>query len=85
MPFFSGRSTTDALLLLFALTICFVIVGTTITIGVVEIRDPATDTTKAGAAVGGVINTLLGLLAGFLAGRTEVRRRRVLPQDEEEP
>jgi len=75
VPPLSDRPTTDLLLLIIAGTICFVIVGSTVTIAVIQIRDPGSDTSQAGAAIGSVINTLLGLLAGFLAGRTERGRR----------
>ena len=41
-----------------------------------ELIDPDTDTSGAANAVADVINTLIGLLAGFLAGRTELQKVR---------
>ena len=66
-----GRSTTDLLILMIAGTICVAVLASGATIAVIEIRDPETDTSSSVAAVSDVINTLIGLLAGFLAGRSE--------------
>jgi len=71
------RSTTDLLILLIAGTICFSVLAAGATVGIIEIHDPSVDTTKAQGTIGDVINTLIGLLAGFLAGRTEVQRARI--------
>lgn len=65
------RSTTDLLILMIAATICFSVISAGATIGIIEIWNPEKDTTKAVGAVSDVINTLIGLLAGFLAGRTQ--------------
>lgn len=65
------RSTTDLLILLIAGTICFAVLATGATIAVIEIRNPGVDTTVAVGSLSDVINTLIGLLAGFLAGRTQ--------------
>ena len=52
-------------------TVCFAIIGTICTVVVIEIVRPSTDTSQAVRQVTGIINTLIGLLAGFLAGRTD--------------
>lgn len=57
------------LVLLVAGTICFVVVGGTSAIIAVELLYPDQDTTGATRAVSGIVNTLIGLLAGFLAGK----------------
>jgi membrane protein implicated in regulation of membrane protease activity len=75
MPRRVQRSTTDLLILMITGTICLAILGAGAAIAVVEIWHPETDTTKAGAAVAAVLNTLIGLLAGFFAGRTDRTRR----------
>jgi len=66
------RSTGDILVLLIAGTVCFMVLATGGTIAIVEITSPSSDTTAAIRAVTGIINTLIGLLAGFLAGRTDL-------------
>jgi hypothetical protein len=65
------RSTTDLLILMIAGTICFSVLAAGATIGVIEIMNPDTDTRAAVGTLSDVINTLIGLLAGFLAGRTQ--------------
>jgi len=64
------RPTTDLLLLIVAGTIATSVVLSVIVVGVAELIHPETDTSMAAAALSGVISTLVGLLAGFLAGRT---------------
>jgi len=65
------RSTTDLLILMIAGTVCVGVLLSIIGIGIVEIVDPSTDTTAGSAAVASIVNVLIGLLAGFLAGRTQ--------------
>ena len=65
------RPTADLLVLLIAGTICFSVVATGATIAFIEIRDPDVDTSTAASILGDYLNTLIGLLAGFIAGRTE--------------
>jgi len=68
-----NRSTTDLLILLIACTICFSIVSVAISVIVLQFVQPEN---KGGfVIVSDLINTLIGLLAGFLAGRTESMRR----------
>lgn len=69
------RSTTDLLILLIAGTICFSVLASGAAIAIIEIQDPNTDTSRAVGAISDVVNTLIGLLAGFLAGRTDVERQ----------
>lgn len=75
------RSTTDLLILLIASTICFSVLAAGATIGIIEIRDPSVDTSGAQGTLGDIINTMIGLLAGFLAGRTEQKRTEVPPSN----
>jgi hypothetical protein len=65
------RPTSDLLILMIAGTICFAVLASGATIATIEILHPQRDTTTAFKAVADVINTLIGLLAGFLAGRGE--------------
>jgi Zn-dependent protease with chaperone function len=65
------------MLLMVAGTICVAILISIISIGMIEVVHPETDTNEAAIALGAVLNTLVGLLAGYLAGRTQrVRERR---------
>lgn len=70
------RTTGDILLLLIAGTICFSVIAAGATVALVEIIHPASETAPVVGMIGDVINTLIGLLAGFLAGRTDVQQAR---------
>lgn len=70
------RNTGDILLLLIAGTICFSVIAGGATVAVVEMVHPTTDTSQVINMISDVINTLIGLLAGFLAGRTDVQQAR---------
>lgn len=81
------RSTGDLLVLMIAGTVCFMVISTGAAIVVIEIVNPSSDTSSAVRQVTGIINTLIGLLAGFLAGRTDMtiqqqQRDRKNPKDE---
>lgn len=65
------RSTGDLLVMMVAGTVCFMVLVTGVTIMIVEIVDAKADTSTAVRQVTGIVNTLIGLLAGFLAGRTD--------------
>ena len=80
-PRLRDRPTGDLLVMMVAGTICFTVVSTGVSIIVVEFVNPQQDTAVATRAIVGVVNTLVGLLAGFLAGKTgsimaEERRNR---------
>ena len=65
------RSTGEIIVLVIAVSVCFVVVFGVIAIAVVEVIDSETDTIGAAAVISDVVNTLIGVMAGFLAGRTE--------------
>lgn len=69
------RPTGDLLVLLIAGTICFTVLASGATVALVRIWHPDSDTTVATNILSDTINTLIGLLAGFLAGRTEASLR----------
>lgn len=85
MARFRDRSTGDILVLMVAGTVCFAVLATGASIVVIEIVHPSTDTTSAIRGISGIINTLIGLLAGFLAGRTDYTMERKRGQEEKEP
>lgn len=69
------RSTSDILLLMIAGTVCFAVLASGALVAVVTLIHPESDTSKAFNSITDVINTLIGLLAGFLAGRTDATVR----------
>jgi flagellar basal body-associated protein FliL len=81
------RSTGDLLVLLIASTICFFVVATGVALAFLAFIHPEQDTSHAAQVVIDVINMLFGLMAGFLAGRTDylrVREEREMLKDARE-
>lgn len=76
------RSTADLLVLMLAVTVCVAIIVGEVGIVVVQLVDKDADTSSAGGTIGQIINTLVGMVAGYLAGRTEVARIRRKQDDE---
>lgn len=64
-----SRSTADMLVLMIAGTVCLSLLGAGAVIAVVAVLYPDRDTTQAAGVVSSGIQTLVGLLAGYLAGR----------------
>lgn len=69
----SSRSTTDLLLLMIAGTVCASVMVSMVTVVIQTFINP--DNKGGFAAVADILNTLISLLAGFLAGRTEGTRK----------
>jgi fructose-specific phosphotransferase system IIC component len=65
------RSTGDLLVLVIAGTICFSVIATGAITAVYVFVNPGADISGPARLIADVINTLIGLLAGFLAGRTD--------------
>jgi hypothetical protein len=61
-------------MLLIGGTICAVVILVGGGIVLLALLQPTRDTSNAGRALGDLVNTMVGLLAGFLAGRTDVLR-----------
>lgn len=74
MGWLGRRSTGDLLVLLIATTVCFSVLAGGFGVFIAGLLYPDRDNTAVVRAIGDVINTLLGLLAGFLAGRTDAVR-----------
>jgi hypothetical protein len=64
-----GRSTGDTLILMIAGTVCVSVLLSVLTVVVLQFIQP--DNKGGFAAIADVINTLISLMAGFLAGRTD--------------
>lgn len=67
------RPVSDLLILMVAGTVCVSVLLAGIGLWLVELTSPETDTARGFGAIGAVLNTLIGLLAGFLAGKTHGR------------
>jgi hypothetical protein len=65
------RSTGDLLVLGIAATICFAVIATGAITAVYAFVNPGADISGPARLIADIINTLIGLLAGFLAGRTD--------------
>jgi hypothetical protein len=70
-PWYADRTTGDLLILVIASTVCFSVLASGMALFIVTLLYPEEDTSQGFHAVSDVINTLIGLLAGFLAGRTD--------------
>lgn len=66
-----SRSTGDLLVMLIAATVCFCVLAAGGAVTVLAFVHPEVNTTAVVGTISDVINTLIGLLAGFLAGRTD--------------
>ena len=79
------RSTADLLVLIIAATICVAVLVALVGVLAIEYHSPSNDISKAVGNLNDIINTLIGLMAGYLAGRTEVSRvRRRRDEDDDE-
>lgn len=68
---FLDRPTGEILVLSVTFTVCFGVIASGAMVGLIVIFRPGTDVTAWVARVTGILNTMIGLLAGFLAGRTD--------------
>jgi hypothetical protein len=74
----SNRSTGELLVVMIAATICTLVLFTAVVVAVLEIINPGVDTSATVAILSDIVNTLIGLMAGFLAGRTEQAQAQVV-------
>ena len=71
------RDTGDLMVLMVAGTICGTVLFTVAASFVFKIINPEQDINKTFVLVADILNTLIGLLAGFLAGRAEIAKKKV--------
>jgi hypothetical protein len=81
---FRDRPTGELMVIMIAATICTYILVTMIVLFILAIF---TDRDLSGPArnIADIINTLIGLLAGFLAGKTDLALRKKEPEEKSEP
>ena len=68
--FWASKTTGELLVLIVALTVCTYVAVVTLLIVILAFTTDR-DLKQVAANIGDIINTLIGLLAGFLAGRTD--------------
>jgi len=68
---FRDRSTGDLLVTMVAGTVCFTVLFSGVLVGIVVLFRPETDVTIWVTRTTNIINTMIGLLAGYLAGRSD--------------
>ena len=66
-------------------TICSSVLLAGATVGIVKAFHPGTDVSAGLNALTDIINTLVGLLAGFLAGRTDRSQELEPPKSDNKP
>lgn len=71
-----NRTTGELLVLLVGVTVCGYVVCVGTALILLAFFHPNADATAAFRSITSIINTLVGLLAGFLAGRTDVLLKR---------
>lgn len=67
----SDRPTGEILILSVTFTVCFGVLASGATVALISFFHPSTDVSTWVARITGILNTMIGLLAGFLAGRTD--------------
>lgn len=65
-----GRSVGEIIVIFIAGTVCLSILLALVALFVIETVNPEENTAPAFSALADIIGTLLGLMAGYLAGRT---------------
>lgn len=78
--FWASKTVGEIMVLAVTFTVCISILASGVAIAVIEIVNPGTDVTVWITRITGLLNTLVGLLAGFLAGRTDYKNQP--PKDE---
>lgn len=70
MTKFSDRSVSEMVILAITGVVCVIVLGGALFIILVEVFHPGTDTSRVISLLADTINTLIGVMAGFLAGKT---------------
>jgi ABC-type amino acid transport system permease subunit len=79
------RSTGEIMVIVITFTVCWGVIASGMGILLLSIFRPEIDVTVWVSRVTGLLNTMIGLLAGFLAGRTDTRTPPPSELPKEEP
>jgi hypothetical protein len=79
-----NRSVTEIMVLVLTIVVGLAILGFGATVAIIEIRDPAVDTSVAAHAMMTIITSILSALLGIMAGRSETLRARPEPKPTKE-
>jgi hypothetical protein len=63
------RSTLDIVVILFAVMVAFTVFSATVGIIIGKILRPEMDVTRGSEIIGGMLDTIIGALIGFIGGR----------------
>ena len=69
------RDTGDLMVLIIASTICGIVIFSSVGSFIFKLFYPDEDINKTFVLIADILNTLIGLLAGYLAGRAEVGKK----------
>lgn len=70
----SERGTADIVVIMLTATLCAIVLSAGLSLLILSIFRPDADLTPLIGAVSHALTTMIGLLAGFLAGRSLLRR-----------
>jgi hypothetical protein len=83
--FWEKKTTGEIMVLVITFTVCFGVLASGVTIAILAIFRPSIDITLWASRITGIMNTMIGLLAGFLAGRTDYKTSINQPPPEDRP
>lgn len=78
------RTTAEILVLTITFTICLGLAVSGVSGIIYVFLNPGSEVLNVARLIAGVVNTMIGLLAGFLAGSIRERKRDTPPEDDED-
>ena len=79
------RTVGELLIMMIAGTVCFAVLAAGAGVAVAELIRPAADTSGIVGNLTDILNTLIGVVAGFLAGRTDTQQQNQQPRHQDQP
>ena len=83
--FWATKTVGEIMVLSITFTVCFGVLASGLTITTIAVFRPDVDITVWVSRITGLLNTMVGLLAGFLAGRTDAKTMTPPPPPPQEP